>query len=375
MTDIVMIRALFSVLREYTDQELQERLDDVLNHLPDFLTLPLEMGSDWDGEVFTYGIGKGKVPAGVKMVFAAGRRPDTGEPVRSMYGDRKRPKYMKGMTNIECSPLYPAGILGLKDKGTSYFDNLTNQLSLHRVPVEESTMHWTMLPLFLARMGWAEELLPAIRALADVYQAFPNGFNAEEEEVGCRSPFEEPEWYKVCNTQTGNITKVKPDDFVHFDFESMSIAACAVVESLLQSHEGIIRICPAVRPQDPVAFRLYAEGGFAVEAEVSAQAYVITIENLLGESCYAALPEYVDEGHLHVYKRAKAGSFEQLEIRKIPLGNEEVYTFDDFKVDETILMSSKPLNQLELIKCPVRERNMQMKECGRASLGSPRLLY
>jgi hypothetical protein len=47
----------------------------------------------------------------------------------------------------------------------------------------------------------------------------------------------------------------------------MPIVSCAINEMLLQSHEGAIRVSPAVPPSWHVRFELAAQGGFLVSAE------------------------------------------------------------------------------------------------------------
>ena len=73
ITDNAMIRALFSALIPHTeDRVLRDKYAEVLAHLPDFETLPLTLGNDWDGERFLYGVGKGRTPVGRGEVFSMG---------------------------------------------------------------------------------------------------------------------------------------------------------------------------------------------------------------------------------------------------------------------------------------------------------------
>ncbi|MCR5263996.1 MAG: hypothetical protein K6D94_08990, partial [Clostridiales bacterium] len=238
LTDIVMIRCLFSALKEHVSGELKEKLDDVIGHLPQTKLLPLEE-YDWDGKRFIFGIGKGKEPVGDKKIFGIGYR--GGQPIRKSYGDPECPKTGYGFPDIELSPLYPAGIFGLKDKGTALFDNMTNQMMLHRTGNECG--HWNMLPVYLARMGMADEFIPNCRGMLEANQGFLNGFNAESSEPG--HPGGWPKWYNFTDTDTKKKHKLLSDDYIHFDFETGPILAQGINDSLLQSHEGIIRLFPA----------------------------------------------------------------------------------------------------------------------------------
>ena len=69
--------------------------------------------------------------------------------------------------------------------------------------------------------------------------------------------------------------------------ESMSVLSCAINESLLQSHDDIIRVGPAVSASNPSArFTLHAAGGFVVSAELEhARVLWIALEAQRGGEC------------------------------------------------------------------------------------------
>jgi alpha-L-fucosidase 2 len=71
--------------------------------------------------------------------------------------------------------------------------------------------------------------------------------------------------------------------FRHFDNEAMPIVTTAVNEMLLQSHEGIVRLCPAVPDEMEVAFTLMARGGFKISTEKK-QGHIrwVWVESLYG---------------------------------------------------------------------------------------------
>lgn len=366
-TDIVMVKALFGVLKDHVEPGFREKLVDVLENLPENEMMPLT-DSDWDGEVFTYRFGKGRRPVGDQKVFSIGKDAKTKETVRRMYGDPSI--YFYGFPDIELSPLYPAGIFGLKDKKSPVFDNMTNQMFLHG-STKEGGMHWNMFPIYLARMGMAEDFMPVMRDISSNFQGFINGFNAERGMTGCRV-FPAKRWDNPRSIETGNRQKVKPEPFTHLDFETMPIQACALNESLIQSHEGVIRLCPAVCAEDPVSFRLYAEGGFEINAEINKYSYVITVDNLRGEGFYLTLPTYADGAALHVYK--VAGGYTEIQAQTTVLGLEEVLDFSGSVKGDRYLLTSLPIEKLEADVQAAAEPNMEMKECGEAQLGMPSLL-
>lgn len=368
LTDYVMIRALFPALAEFVSEEEKARLTDVLDRLPGPMLLPLEE-ADWDGEVFTYGIGKGKKPAGDGRIFGIGMR--DGEPVRKSYGDPDCPKRGYGFPDIELSPLYPAGIFGLKDRGTPLFDNMMNQLMLHQIGADCG--HWNMLPVYLARMGMGGEFTENCRGMIEANQGFLNGFNAESGEGG--SPGGWPKWYAYTETESKEKRMVKTDDFTHFDFETGPILAMGIEESLLQSHEGVLRVFPAVKPGSEASFILYAQGGFRVGGEISPEGCVVTVTSLRGEDCFVSLPgpENLPEGAVWRQYRLTAGRFEERTVRFTDAGGGAAVSLADLRPGDTVLFSTSPIGELETLEAVISAPNGEMKRCGQVSLGSPRL--
>ncbi|MCR5484629.1 MAG: hypothetical protein K6F09_03450 [Clostridiales bacterium] len=357
LTDIVMIKALFNALITLVDKEKAERLSEVLNHLPETKRLPL-LPDDLDDGCFERGIGKGKKPFGDKMIFSGGKR------------DGKYIRFMKhihdyGFPDIELSPLYPAGIFGLKDKNGPLFDTMKNQISLG----SPGDSQWTMYPVYVARMGMADILPGMLRDILGRFQVFPNGLNAE----GSEPPLSDaPRWYNVRNTDTETRTKVDPSKYVHFDFESEPILAQSVNDALIQSHEGVIRICPAVEDTASVTFTLFAEGGFKVDADVSLSGIVIAVENLRGEGFYLSLPERFDVGTLNAYI-IRDGKALPVKLSLTMKGFEEVIDFSDSIKSDRVIISDIPIEEIVYKPMEKQKPNSDMKECGDACLGSPRL--
>jgi len=368
LTDYVMIRALFPALAEFVSEEEKAKLTDVLDRLPGPMLLPLE-DVDWDGEVFTYGLGKGKKPAGDGRIFGIGMR--DGEPVRKSYGDPECPKRGYGFPDIELSPLYPAGIFGLKDRGTPLFDNMMNQLMLHQTGADCG--HWNMLPVYLARMGMGGEFTENCRGMIEANQGFLNGFNAESGEGG--SPGGWPKWYAYTETESKEKRMVKTDDFTHFDFETGPILAMGIEESLLQSHEGVLRVFPAVKPGSEASFILYAQGGFRVGGEITPEGCVVTVTSLRGEDCFVSLPgpENLPEGAVWRQYRLTAGRFEERTARFTDAGGGAAVSLADLRPGDTALFSTSPIGELETLEAVISAPNGEMKRCGQVSLGSPRL--
>ncbi len=363
LTDYVMIRALFPALAEFCEGEERDRLLGVVSRLPAPMLLPLE-DADWDGEVFTFGLGKGKKPVGDGRVFGIGIR--DGEPVRKSYGDPACPKRGYGFPDIELSPLYPAGIFGLKDRGSPLFRNMTDQLMLHQRG--RDCGHWNMLPVYLARMGRGGEFLENCRGMLEANQGFLNGFNAESGEGGCPGGW--PMWYEFTDVGTHQRRMVKTDDFTHFDFETGPILTMGVIESLLQSHEGVIRVFPAVKTGDRAAFLLYAEGGFRGGGEISPEGCVVTVTALRAGSCLVCLPPFAA---WREYRRT-GDRFAEAPIAYADTGYETAIALNGLGEGDTVLFTTAPLAELVFEPQETSLPNADWKRCGGVALGSPRLM-
>ena len=366
LTDFTMIRTLFPLYLPFAEPALRAKMEDVLSRLPDPVRVPMEQPGDWDGKTVQNGVGRGKAPLGDGKVFAFGLK--NGAPLRKSFGDPLREADLEAFPDVELSPLYPSGLAGLKDRGTPLWETLVNQLYLHRPG--ETTGHWNLLPVYLARMGMGEEVFPAARGMLSSFQGFPNGFNAEDGEPGTLRR-DAPAFYTFDDVQTHEKRQVRSDDFIHFDFETEPIVAMALQESLLQSHEGLLRVCPAA--SRPVSFRLFAEGGFAVGGMFTDEGFVLTVESLRGEPCFLSLPEAYTERAAYAYAAPEDGGFAAVQLQKTVLGNETVWAAPFLKAGNILLVSSAPLTALVPCSPPQSPPNAGMKRCGNAVLGSPAL--
>ena len=292
-----------------------------------------------------------------------------GKPVRKSFGDPHAHEEVEAFPDVELSPLYPAGLIGLKDRGSPIYDTLLNQMSLH--PTGDQTGHWNMLPIFLSRIGDGDEMLKTVRSMLSNYQGFPNGFNAEGGEVG-NLVGDAPAFYPVENYETEEKHLLRTDGFVHFDFETEPIVTAALLEGLLQSYEGILRICPAAA--FPSAFSLFAEGGFTVCAQCDKNGFVITVASERGEHCLIRLPEAYSALPLYVYVKKQDTPFVAARAEKTTFGADEALLIQSLCAGDTALLCSEPIERLDPFAPSERKPNREMKTCGKAVLGSPSLL-
>ena len=371
ITDLAMIRVLFTTLEGLTDGEERARYQDVLGHLPDYTLLSMEP-EEWQDGVIRFGIGAGQPAHGDGKILSYGFD-EAGVPLRKNYGDPACDKGGWGFPDVEMAPIYPSGQIGLAQQGTPLFEALTNQVLLHRDG--SACMHWCMMPLYLARMGLAEQLAAHLPQMLSAWQVYPNGFDGDGP-MGANVARQRQVYATPYEVSTRNTTRDKihiaTQPFRYFDFETTPIVAHGATEALLQSYDGILRICPATRAQDPVAFRLYAEGGFCVQAEVGESGYVITVDSLRGERCLLKLPAYADGDALHLY-RPQDGKTVPTPPTWITVGSERVLDLTAALAGGRVLLCSQPVETLETVTPEPAEKNRDMKRCGEAVLGSPAL--
>ncbi|MBE6731497.1 MAG: hypothetical protein E7564_07405 [Ruminococcaceae bacterium] len=369
ITDTVMIKALFGVMVKLPDELVSESekeiYRDVLNNLPDYLYTNLFEGEEYKDGKILLGIGKGREVKNGGEVLAIGKLKD--KLVRRTFGNKERDWY--GFPDTEISPVYPAGIIGIKDKGTRVFDAIMNSILIH----SDHCSWWCMMPQYLARMGMSDMLFPYLRKVVNDWQTFPCGMGADSfiEEARNRFFFHHP----ICSgaAPIGDIkephTYLEGFYFRHLDMEFLPILASSLNEALLQSYDGIIRILPAMGKKQNAAFTLYAEGGFKVSCENRGGAFNASVENLRGENSFIKLPEFIDCENLKYYIENESGIkvFEPLYVK---LGSEEVLELKGLSKGEKLIITNGISSSEEIYKS---EENIFWKSCGEAFLGTPPL--
>jgi len=252
------------------------RWRDALDHLAPLVAMesPVNPGV----EIIAAGYQKGtEKNAGTGRRFEAGPEEDWRGATPTCSHDPK--SWGQIFSDVETSPVFPAGQIGLKDKGTRAF-------ALAEATARECNMYWTS-HLVHARLGHGEEVK---KDIAGRFEPGTFGLDASSSTGWTCTGF----W--MIHTQFGDIARIAnallaPDDYRNTDVkgpewksfmttrvpvrmweyrhiyqEPLHATTAAIGESLLQSHEGVIRIAPAVAPGDAFAFTLSAEGGFVVSA-------------------------------------------------------------------------------------------------------------
>ena len=150
--------------------------------------------------------------------------------------------------------------------------------------------------------------------------------------------------------------------FRHFDMEMLPILASAANEMLLQSYDGVIRICPAVLPDEAASFRLYAEGGFMVCASVNGTDCHVEITSYRGEDFRLELPERFSPDSIRISSDGTdfGSEWEQGILRISGLEKGKRLTLTTGK--ERTVPEPSP-------------KNSGVKVCGRSSLGTDTLWW
>jgi len=155
------------------------------------------------------------------------------------------------------------------------------------------TNSWSLDAIWAARLGLGEEACKLLREHAVRYNRFRYGG-----------------W-------DSSNSSVFPDGLSVVPYmDGAGLSAFGVNESLLQSHNGLIRVLPAVSKSWSGNFRLRAEGGFLVAADfVVGRARLVEVQSLLGKKCRIKNPWNEDcvvrnAGRLVLRSSASAVEFE-----------------------------------------------------------------
>lgn len=275
ITDLAMIRVSFSRLIEMSrqmnlDEEKRAQWQNILEHLPEYPQA---------------------VPAQGGPVFAVAWN-QAGEIIR----DGLSAKWFCR----NCAPVFPAGDLGLKDKGTPLFETAVR--TIREYPFDQMGAIEPMA-LVCARLGLGNEAEAHLNSTIRRLQHFPQGLfyninhwytysryqNAATNPVfSCQRDYiyDRAVSYRNVNASGGKID-LPMQPFIQHGHEPLGILAAAVNEMLLQSHDGVIRVFPGVPSAWPAAFQLRANGAFLVSAtrQPGKPADLVVVESLAGNTC------------------------------------------------------------------------------------------
>ncbi len=421
ITDTAMIKALMPIavdcaaLAGYEGAEIQV-WRDIGAHMNNFHTQVLdddEIETDMNGQtLLKHGLGKGKAVLAGKaftvgkylMVDGADRKdfkweslPDyiskplegvqKGDRIRCRHGNPGRPAYY-GIPDPEFAPVFPGELFGLKDRDRELFRTCVDQVRLHPVtnPPEEISrttmagtdsamcMGWCPYPIVLARLGLAKEAAEAAKNSIMAWQFYCQGF-------GHYGPYEvftkdkDSRWH--TNTVSDKNSKEKLQSpawpFRHFTFEAVPIACAAINEMLIQSHEGFIRLVPAVPEDWDGSFMLAAQGGFVVHTQYAqGSAEWVAVESRLGGECSLVNP-WKNENIYTTVLDEQGTENNNFELKADKQGLDSILIFETEACKLYLLSPIENILNNWKTEPAIFTHNETMKKMGNAQLGLPRM--
>jgi len=236
-------------------------------------------------------------PAATDQIFAAGWGIKENRWLMVFYpqeGSDSGLKLLDGIfPSVPSSPVFPSGLIGLSQKGTSLFEVMSTTCRLYS---PEAT-GWDPQPIVLARLGLADELQQVLQRFPARWQIYSNGWGhwgLEGEVNKDAEMFFRTNQVRVIDTTTAkkNVKVALPMwPFRHMSMESMSVLATAMNEAALQSHDGVLRLAPAIPENSNGRFTLHARGGIVVSFEIrKGRITWICLRSLLGRACRIEMP-------------------------------------------------------------------------------------
>lgn len=176
------------------------------------------------------------------------------------------------------SLVFPAGVVGLKDRGTRAYDAAARIIEHH--PDEKNAINPNAI--VAARLGMGDQAIRIVNNTIRRLQHFPNGLfynldhwhllsvyldSLKNPSLSAQRDYIHDARSKYVNQGGKSGLPAKP--FIQCGLEPIGLVGAALNEMLLQSHESAMRIFPAI-PQSwngkPIAFTLHGEGGFRLSA-------------------------------------------------------------------------------------------------------------
>jgi hypothetical protein len=196
---------------------------------------------------------------------------------------------------------FPGDLIDLDDKGTEPFNILNRFLDLH--PDYKTAI--SMDPIVAARVGNTERMLWLIDNAIKYTQPYPQGltYNMNWSSVGSSRMKKDREltedkddaWLAadyLYDLRTLNNAGNRRQPGCQIGMETLCIQAAAVNEMLLHSHDGKVRVFPAVPTKWDAAFILRTPGGFMVSSskEKNAEPDHVFVSSAFGNDFHLVNP-------------------------------------------------------------------------------------
>jgi|WetSurMetagenome_2_1015567.scaffolds.fasta_scaffold01323_3 alpha-L-fucosidase 2 len=264
--------------------------------------------------------------------------------------------------SVPSSPVFPSGLIGLAQKGSVLFDQMSATTLLYGSEITG----WDPVPVVMARLGLKKELETDLQHFPGRWQIYCNGWGhwGLEGEVN-----KDAEWFFRTNMvrdvafPDGERFPLPMWPFRHMSMESMSVLATAINESMLQSYNGTLRVFPAFSASKTGRFTLHSEGGFIVSSEIiSGNVQWICIRSLYGNPFRLELP----------WSSAVMKSSMKSRNQRLTDSLAEIKT----KPDEIIMIfreGVEPDHWSVIYEEPLANEKVRYHSSGKAKLGIPRM--
>jgi hypothetical protein len=197
----------------------------------------------------------------------------------------------------QSAAVFPAGLIGLTDQGSKVYEAVRCFVEHH--PPEKNSI--TPDPIVAARLGLGSQALWLLHNSIRRLQHFPQGLFYNLDHWHTLSRYVEQLADPALTAQRDYVydrrctyegTGAPALPFVQCGLEPLGILGAAVNEMLLQSHDGVIRLFPAVPPDWECACSLWAVGGFRVSCRKTGDgvAAPVEIRSSQGGTCRMANP-------------------------------------------------------------------------------------
>ena len=285
------------------------------------------------------------------------------DPAYSPLSVRNGLKLLDGIfPSVPSAPVFPSGMIGLGQKGSSMFNVLTATTLLYG---NECT-GWDPVSIVLARLGLSKELAVDLEHFPARWQIYCNGWG----HWGMEGLINQDAELFFRTNMVRDVSSPKAEKFPlpmwpfrHMSMESMSILATAINESLFQSHDGVLRIAPAFPANRTGRFTLHAVGGFVVSSEIkSGVVQWICIKSLSGNPCKLELPWSKAVLQSNLNRNNKVVSGNMVEIKT--------------KINEVLMVfpEGQSLKSWSVVgEKPLANENVRYHSSGKTQLGIPRM--
>jgi len=244
-----------------------DALDGILAIFPEFIRLSEDYGLDGELRTRCRAVLAGLPEPSIGKWYDDGRV----DPTIDAYAPAGGKHEIKNRINAENPALYRVYPFGLSGIGSPDYQRAKRTFEYRTSPL---WFGWAMDAIWAARLGLADEACPLLVEHARRFNVFPYGgwhFSAH-----------------ACHD------KPFPHNRTLYTVPFLDAGGCSATafnEILLQSHNGLIRIAPAVDKRWSGIFRLRAEGGFLVAADVyKGHPRFAEIRSVSGKRCRVARP-------------------------------------------------------------------------------------